>query len=457
MKATLVHLMPLAIVALAFSYSSSVFGQAAPSPGAAPAGAPPTAAPGTPTMPVPSAGAAGEPRPEYDWNFSVISLRYADAHSVATQLKELFGIKVSSDERTNKLIVPGAIYTSDRETLEKFIKEVDVAAPERPAGAPTPTMPPPATMPPGATMPPPATMPNPATAGGAVRRVWELPSNSPLNQKTVQPQRPGAYPNPIVASPYWYGGAGGSAASLDAQLRQADAEAKQAEERLKQVTELLNQAQSAAESGKTDKATALYEQTRRMVEDQRRASEEERRKNEAYRRALEADRNVLDTKRRTAEEADREFAALVARYHELSPSPGQPLSDEQQKQLADLKAKLKEAIGKQFDDRQKAMSDELKQMRQRLDKLEREISDRQSGRDSWIEKRMTDAVSAIAAPATVSGSMRITSGAPDKPQSFNGPITISPGPDTGDSAGGQPQKPTDVPAEPEKPKQIRQY
>jgi flagellar biosynthesis GTPase FlhF len=70
-------------------------------------------------------------------------------------------------------------------------------------------------------------------------------------------------------------------------------------------------------------------------------------------------------------------------------------ADETDKQLAQYKEDLKAELTRQFDERQKAMADELKQLRQRLEKLEKQINDRQNSRQSFIERSLNDALSSI--------------------------------------------------------------
>jgi TolA-binding protein len=68
-------------------------------------------------------------------------------------------------------------------------------------------------------------------------------------------------------------------------------------------------------------------------------------------------------------------------------------TDDQQRELNDKKTQLKQMLSTQFDQRQKQESEELKYLRQRLDKLEEEISDRAQNRDNLINRRLDDLVS----------------------------------------------------------------
>ena len=58
-----------------------------------------------------------------------------------------------------------------------------------------------------------------------------------------------------------------------------------------------------------------------------------------------------------------------------------------------LKKKLESTVGKQFDEHQQSASKQLDELRSRLDKLEKEISERAGQRSEIIEKRMDELLS----------------------------------------------------------------
>ena len=183
----------------------------------------------------------------------------------------------------------------------------------------------------------------------------------------------------------------------------------------KEMAELLKQAEASAKADKSDTVAQLLEridhlaaEQRKAAEQQRRTAEDASRKAEAqyrdYQKALErnpAVANPSDSRRwdtpRDPEAAklDAQIQHLIESYRTLMLSTWS--TPEQEKQLdakrAENKEQLRKLLNEQFEQREKSQSGELEQLRQRLDKLEKELSDRKSNRESIIDRRMNDLLS----------------------------------------------------------------
>jgi hypothetical protein len=185
--------------------------------------------------------------------------------------------------------------------------------------------------------------------------------------------------------------------AAEARLKAAEAASKAADLRYKELEAALQKVQSAAKAGKADDIAAQLEEIRAMTENQRRDAEKQRRLAEEQRRAAEkmardaasrweVQRNWAPT------DTDKRVQELVAKMHQLAP-PGQQVAGDAQKRFEDFKQQLRKMLDSQFQERQKTESDELKQLRLRLEKLEKEVSDRAANRQSLIDRRLQDLLS----------------------------------------------------------------
>jgi len=87
--------------------------------------------------------------------------------------------------------------------------------------------------------------------------------------------------------------------------------------------------------------------------------------------------------------------SLAARLRQLK-SHENP-SDDEQKQIADLTDQLRQSLDSEFKQTQKSQFDEMAQLRDRLDKLQKEIADRNKNRESLLDQRLSDLLSGNAA------------------------------------------------------------
>jgi len=87
--------------------------------------------------------------------------------------------------------------------------------------------------------------------------------------------------------------------------------------------------------------------------------------------------------------------ALATRLRQLK-SRENP-SDDEQKQIADLTDQLRQSLDSEFKQTQKSQFDEMAQLRNRLDKLQKEITDRNKNRESLLDQRLSDLLSGNAA------------------------------------------------------------
>lgn len=93
-------------------------------------------------------------------------------------------------------------------------------------------------------------------------------------------------------------------------------------------------------------------------------------------------------KQRQAEQAINNLAAQLQSLKKI-----ELLSDAQKAQMDDLKAQLMEKLDEQFKETQKAQFDELAQLRDRLDNLQKEITDRNKNREEILDQRLEDILS----------------------------------------------------------------
>jgi hypothetical protein len=75
-------------------------------------------------------------------------------------------------------------------------------------------------------------------------------------------------------------------------------------------------------------------------------------------------------------------------------SATEKLSDDQKAKLEKTTAMLKDLLEKRLQNQEKTQRDELKLLRERLEKLEKEISDRAQNRQSIIDRKLQDLLSA---------------------------------------------------------------
>jgi chromosome segregation ATPase len=95
---------------------------------------------------------------------------------------------------------------------------------------------------------------------------------------------------------------------------------------------------------------------------------------------------------RQSDKFDRQIKDLLTEYQQLQ-SVDQP-KEEQEKKLSTLKDQLRTLLNSQFQERQKTESGELQQLRDRLEKLEKEINERTQNREDVIKRRLEQLLSA---------------------------------------------------------------
>ncbi len=93
-----------------------------------------------------------------------------------------------------------------------------------------------------------------------------------------------------------------------------------------------------------------------------------------------------------ADKFDQQIKALLGEYQK-SQSGDRP-KEEQEKKLTTLKDQLRTLLDSQFQERQKTESGELKQLRDRLEELEKEINERTQNREDVIKRRLEQLLSA---------------------------------------------------------------
>jgi Bacterial type II/III secretion system short domain len=110
---------------------------------------------------------------------------------------------------------------------------------------------------------------------------------------------------------------------------------------------------------------------------------------------------------RQADKFDHQIKELLGEY-EKSQSGDRP-KEEQEKKLTTLKDQLRTLLDSQFQERQKVESGELQQLRDRLEKLEKEINERTQNREDVIKRRLEQLLSAKTAaganPAAQQGTL----------------------------------------------------
>ncbi len=182
--------------------------------------------------------------------------------------------------------------------------------------------------------------------------------------------------------------------------RRADEQAQEAKQQA-QKAEAANddqQRQTADELRRTaDDARRTVEQVRRTVEELQRGltgnavvAEQSQRRNEEIKRVIEANRQAM--------QASQQIADLSSQIRTITNQAGENISNSQKAYIDAVTTKIRNLLSTQFDERQKQESEELKQLRQRLDKLEKSISDRAHSRDKIINQQIDELTSASPGP-----------------------------------------------------------
>ncbi len=397
-----------------------------------------------PTKPIldhvtsPALGSEKEP----DDQLKIFSLMNAEATVTADQLKRLLpnlDVAIVADERTNQLLTRGS--SKDLAMIEALLMKLDGTESRRQE------------------KPAPKGASGSARSGGGGGALFEGHQNQP-GATTGGGSGGfggggkggggfgggGAFGSSGFGAGGFYSGAPGNREAIEKQLRDADTAAKAADaaakavdQRMKQMNELLSQAESM--TNKTEDSAKIYESLRQTMEEQRRAAEDQRRAYEAQRRAMEerlrssdsgqvpwdallqqwkgyADPSMSDRSDfrvdKAADQRIKNLAADLARREKMA----NPTPDEE-KETARHKDELKSLLRQQFETQQKDQAAELKQMRERLDRLEKEISNRDQSRESLIERRMDDLLAS-------SGQEKPGTTPPPVPKKLNRPISVLP-------------------------------
>jgi len=115
---------------------------------------------------------------------------------------------------------------------------------------------------------------------------------------------------------------------------------------------------------------------------------------------------TMTLKERQAQQAISKLAADLQALKKLE----QP-SDSQKRLMDDLKAQLSDKLDEQFKETQKAQIDEVTKLRERLDNLQKEITDRNKNREEILGQRLEDILSGkTAIPATPAAGRRVGGG-----------------------------------------------
>jgi hypothetical protein len=93
-----------------------------------------------------------------------------------------------------------------------------------------------------------------------------------------------------------------------------------------------------------------------------------------------------------SDKIDQQIRELLGAYQK-SATTEKP-NEEQQKKLDALKRQLRELLNSQLQERQKSETNELKQLRDRLEKLQKEIDERLQNREGVIDRRLEQLLSA---------------------------------------------------------------
>src|SRR4029078_2182917 len=98
-------------------------------------------------------------------------------------------------------------------------------------------------------------------------------------------------------------------------------------------------------------------------------------------------------------QAEQRINALANRLRALKKNE-RPTDDEKD-EVAKATADLRDSLDAQFNETQKAQFDEVAKLRERLDNLQKEITDRNKNREEFLSQRLEDILSGKAAiPAT---------------------------------------------------------
>ncbi|HTQ39042.1 MAG TPA: secretin N-terminal domain-containing protein [Pirellulales bacterium] len=308
----------------------------------------------------------------------LFKLSNADASAIVPELATLFaGLTLVPDARTNTLIVQGTPEVLAK--VEKVIQQLD--APQAQSG----------------------TVSNKSAHGKAAVSSASAGSQSENPQMKSGTGGGGGIGDGFFGGGGSAGGTGGGVWQFAPPEGATDAaatfinngrfdQAQQAAEQTRQFKQLMDNLSQLKAVMKGDDLATLQ----RAAEAMKRANEEAQRANEDARRATEVLNRIEATARMIRGEEE-----------DTDPTPQRKAALERDQDT------LKKLLDSQFDDQQKRESDELQQLRQRLDKLEKEINDRAANRDNIIKGRLKELTSSAAAtpslqPVTIFTSPSLT-------------------------------------------------
>jgi hypothetical protein len=390
---------------------------AAPAPGAAPApaavpvsGPPPAAeAPAPVRVSAPRLDPIGshEPPAPSEEHFKIFSLTNADASETVDQLRQLLGpvAAMVADSRTNTILASG---TSDKlAVVEAFVTKLDSMesrssksdnkdANQKPVPAPQNE-----SRRTGGGFGGVAGVPGAPAAsgragfGGAGGRTGGGGGGFGAGGFSGGWARSGEAP-PAGAFP------AGVISDFDQQLRAADAAAKAAEAQLGEAAALTKKAAELAAAGKSDESMQVSRKLLEMLENQRRAGEEQRRALEEQRRAWEEQRRQPNAPIRAGgnpmaaamgESSEKTREANLKLAEQYRAAVGRPAETEDAKRerdalVADLRKKMEAEVGESVKAQIQSQLREVKQMRERLEKLERDIAERDKNQDELVARKL---------------------------------------------------------------------
>jgi hypothetical protein len=194
----------------------------------------------------------------------------------------------------------------------------------------------------------------------------------------------------------------GVISNFDQQLRAADVAAKAAEVQLEEAAAMTKKAADLAAAGKSDESVQVSRKLLEVLENQRRAGEEQRRALEQQRRAWEEQQRQSNAPRRAGnnplaavaeEELEKTRDANLKLAEQYWDAVNRPAETDNAKRdrdasAADLRKKLEAAVGESVKAQIQSQLREVKQMRDRLEKLEREIAERDKNQDELVARKV---------------------------------------------------------------------
>ena len=398
-------------------------------------------------MPVPGLPAPAVPQLRKE-NFQVFILKNADANETVDQLRTVLGpiASIAADSRTNTILASGA--ADKLAVLEAFIERLDSmeSRPSKSDGKNATQKPNPPSQNEGRRSGGYGGIAGASAGGGGGfggAAGAGTGSGGGFGAGGFRVSGAGSGDTPVAGAFTL-----GAISDLDQQLRAADAAAKAAEKQLEEASILTKKAAELAALGKSDEAAEVSRRLAEILENQRRAGEQQRRALENQRRAWETqqqrslraparagtsvsgeqfvvpaeikevlrkiagsnkkgsneeaelrpmlqrlfdDQETAEIQRKAAEQATQEkYEKAIKMYRDAlaMPAETEDAKRNREKLVDDLREKLRATLADNFNMQLETQTREIKQLHQRLEKLEQDVAEREKNGGQLVDRKL---------------------------------------------------------------------